>query len=163
MKTALVMCLCAAVLPLTAGCDSMKQPDHSTSMQAQLSLYTRLGGEPAIKAVVDDFVARAAGDPKVNFTRVGTAMAWNPSESNVAHLKLGLVNLIGQLTGGPQKYTGRDMKTVHRGMMITDAEFNALAADLAASLDKFNVPAKEKGELMTIVAGTRGDIVERLN
>ncbi len=112
---------------------------------------------------MDDFVARAASDPNVNFTRAGTPMAWNATEANVAHLKMGLVNLIGQLTGGPQKYTGRDMKSVHRGMMITDAQFDALAADLAASLDKFNVPAKEKGELLTIVASTRGDIVERMN
>ena len=103
------------------------------------SLYERLGGEGAIKAVVDEFVGRAAGNPKVNFTRKGTDREWEATPANVLALKNGLVNLIGQLTGGPQKYTGKDMKTVHTGMKITDAEFNALAGDLVGALDKFKV------------------------
>src|SRR5215471_5370525 len=50
-------------------------------------LYERLGGEPAIKAVVDDFVARAAANPKVNFTRKGTTVEWEASAENAAVLK----------------------------------------------------------------------------
>ena len=53
------------------------------------------------------------------------------------------------------------MKSSHKGMMITDAEFNALAADLKASLDKFKVPSPDQEELIKIVASTRGDIVEK--
>ena len=121
----------------------------------QKSLYERLGGEPAITAVVDDFTARAAADPKVNFLRGGKY-----ATVDVPKLKKHLVNLVCSVTGGPQKYTGRDMKTLHKGMAITDAEFDALAADLVASLDKFKVPAKEKDELLKIVASTRADIVE---
>ncbi|HEX3151440.1 MAG TPA: group 1 truncated hemoglobin [Gemmataceae bacterium] len=125
------------------------------------SLYERLGGEAAIKAVVDDFVARAAGNPKVNFTRKGTDKEWKPTPENVEHVKKGLVDLVGMVTGGPQKYTGGSMKDVHKGMKITQDEFNALAADLKATLDKFKVPAKEQDELMKIVGSTAGDIVER--
>jgi hemoglobin len=122
---------------------------------AEKSLYERLGGEPAITAVVADFVGRAAADPKVNFFRDGKYKG-----IDVPRLNRLLVEFIGQATGGPQKYTGRDMKQVHKGMKITDAEFDALAADLAASLDKFKVPAKEKKELLAIVGTTRKDIVE---
>jgi hemoglobin len=122
---------------------------------AEKSLYERLGGEPAITAVVADFVGRAAADPKVNFFRDGKYKG-----IDVPRLKRLLVEFIGKATGGPQKYTGRDMKQAHTGMKITDAEFDALAADLAASLDKFKVPAKEKKELLTIVGTTRKDIVE---
>jgi hemoglobin len=125
------------------------------------SLYERLGGEAAIKAVVDDFVARAAANPRVNFTRKGTGMEWEPTPENVERLKRSLEDLIGQVTGGPQKYRGRSMKAAHRGMMITDAEFDALAADLKATLDKFNVPKQEQDELFQIVGSTRGDIVEK--
>ena len=53
------------------------------------------------------------------------------------------------------------MATAHTGMQITSAEFDALAADLAASLDKYKVPAKEKNELLTAVAGTKKDIINR--
>ena len=124
------------------------------------SLYERLGGEPAITAVVEDFVGRAASDPAVNFTRQGTSRAWDPTPDNVAKLKARLVQFIGMATGGPQNYEGQGMKDVHVGMAITGAEFDALAADLKASLDQFNVPAKEQGELLAIVGTTRADIVE---
>jgi hemoglobin len=122
---------------------------------AEKSLYERLGGELAITAVVEDFVGRAAADPKVNFFRDGKYKG-----IDVPRLKRQLVEFIGKATGGPQKYTGRDMKQAHKGMKITNAEFDAIAADLAASLDKFKVPAKEKNELLTIVGTTRKDIVE---
>jgi hemoglobin len=124
-------------------------------------LYERLGGQKAITAVVDDFVARAAGNPKVNFTRKGTDVEWKPSEENVKVLKRHLVQLVSKVTGGPQKYEGRDMKTAHRGMTISDEEFDALAGDLIATLDKFKVPKQEQDELVKIVASTRKDIVER--
>lgn len=125
------------------------------------SLYERMGGEAGIKAVVDDFVARAAANPAVNFTRKGTANVWDPTPANVARLKQGLVDFIGQAAGGPLKYTGPDMKAVHKGMMITEAEFDALAVDLQASLVKLKVGAAEQAELMKAVAATRGDIVEK--
>lgn len=125
------------------------------------SLYERLGGEKAITAVVDDFVARAAKNDKVNFFRKGTDKEWKPTPAQVDQLKKHLVDLIGMATGGPQKYSGRDMKSSHAGMKITEAEFNALAADLKDTLDKFNVPAKEQGELFKIVGSTKDDIVEK--
>jgi hemoglobin len=124
------------------------------------TLYDRLGGDQAIRAVVDDLVARAAADPKVNFTRKGTPKEWKPTPENVEHVKKMLVELIASATGGPQKYTGKSMKDVHAGMKITHAEFDALAADLKATLDKFKVPAREQDELMKIVAATAPDIVE---
>lgn len=128
-------------------------------MEKAASLYDRLGGEAAIKAVVDDFVGRAAGNPKVNFTRKGIK-EWEASPANVAQLKVRLVQLIGAVTGGPQKYEGKDMKSLHAGMKITSAEFGAIAGDLKATLDKFKVPAKEQAELMKIVGSTAADIVE---
>ena len=125
------------------------------------SLYDRLGGDVAIKAVIDDFVGRAAANPKVNFTRKGTDKEWKPTPENVEHVKKGLVDLVGMVTGGPQKYTGRSMKDVHAGMKITPGRVRCPAADLKATLDKFKVPAKEQDELMKIVGSTAGDIVEK--
>ncbi len=146
---------CTSIAPAPMTAPSVPAPP----MEKVASLYERLGGEAAVKAVVDDFVGRAAGNPKVNFTRKGIK-EWEASEANVAKLKTNLVNLIGALTGGPQKYTGKDMKSLHAGMKITTAEFGALAGDLKATLDKFKVPAKEQAELMKIVGSTQGDIVE---
>jgi len=143
---------------LSSGCESSSKSESRPSSTA--SLYERLGGEPAIKAVVDDFVTRAANDPRVNFFRKGQAREWKPSDADVATFKTRLVQFIGMATGGPQKYEGTDMKTAHAGMKVTNNEFNALAADLSASLNKLNVPAKEQAELLAIVETTRKDIVE---
>ena len=102
------------------------------------SLYDRLGGKGAIQAVVDDFVNRVAADARIN-------QRFN--NTDIVKLKTLLVEFVCQATGGPCQYTGQDMETSHAGMDLVDDEFNALVEDLIASLDKFKVPAKEKGEL----------------
>ena len=155
--------LVSVAVGFVSGCKSESHDEHKmpgSKMMSEKSLYDRLGGEPAITAVVDDFVGRAAADPKVNFTRKGTGMEWQATAQNVAHVKKMLVQFIAKASGGPQQYEGRDMKSVHKGMKISNAEFNAIAADLKASLDKFKVPAKEQSELLAAVEGTRKDIVE---
>ena len=147
--------------PMMAGPVVYPAPLVPTQPVQEKSLYERLGGDKAIEAVIDDFVPRAAANPKVNFTRKGTAAEWDPTPENVARLKKGLVDLIGMVTGGPQKYSGGDMKTVHAGMKISNAEFDALAGDLVATLKQFNVPQAEQQELLGIIAATREAIVEK--
>ena len=85
-------------------------------------LWARLGGEPAVKAVVHDFVALAADDPQVDFTRGGR---YPLDAAGIANLERLLVELISAVSGGPLGYEGRAMKPVHRGMAITDAQFDA--------------------------------------
>ena len=149
------LCALALVSPAAHAKKQAAKPAAPAAATAEKPLFERLGGEPAITAVVDDFVGRAATNPKVNFLRDGKF-----AKIDVANLKVRLVQFISMATGGPSKYEGRDMKTAHAGMKIKSAEFDALAGDLSASLDKFKVPAKEKGELMTIAASTKPAIVE---
>jgi hemoglobin len=52
------------------------------------------------------------------------------------------------------------MKTTHAGMKISESDFNALVQDLVAALDKFNVPAQEKGELLALLGPMKKEIVE---
>jgi hemoglobin len=140
-----------AVLSMAAtGCQS----------NAPKPLYDRLGGNVMISAIVEDFVGRAAGDPRVNFTRKGTSAEWQATPENVDKLKVHLTEFLDAATGGSEEYEGRDMHSVHAGMHITSAEFDAIEADLAKSLAKYDVPAKETSEVMAIVEGTRKDIVE---
>jgi hemoglobin len=137
----------ALAVGLAAGCSSAMD----SGMQTR-SLYDRLGGKPAIQAVVDDFVGNVAADTRIN-RRFGS--------TSIPRLKGMLVDQICEATGGPCKYTGRSMKDAHAGMKITDPEFNALVEDLVKSLDKFKVPAREKQELLTALGGMKGDIVNR--
>lgn len=124
---------------------------------AKKPLWERLGGEMAVRAVVKDLIAAAAPDPKVNFFRDGK---FPLDAAGAKKLEQYLVEMVSSATGGPLKYTGRDMKTAHAGMKITDAEFDALAGHLITVLKKYNVPKAELDELVGIVASTRKDIVE---
>ncbi|HUP00617.1 MAG TPA: group 1 truncated hemoglobin [Gemmatimonadota bacterium] len=137
------------------------EPDTVDTATAgpEQSLYDRLGGETAIASVVDTFVARAAADAELNFTRQGTANEWEATPENVDLLKERLVQFVGQATGGPQVYEGEDMGAAHEGMAITDAEFDRLGGHFQGSLDAHAVPAAEQDELLAIVETTRGAIV----
>jgi hemoglobin len=155
-----VVATAAVMLVLSAGCQYMpwydKKPAAATTAPAKpakvakekeptRSLYDRLGGESAIRTVVDDFVARAAADEKVNFARKGVAgHEWQPTPENVQKVKDRLFQFVCVATGGPQKYEGQDMGTVHKGMQITDAQFDAIADDLQQSLDALKVPGASK-------------------
>ncbi len=138
------------------GCNTMEStPDSSMSKSpamADKSLYDRLGGKPAITAVVDDFVARVAADSRINGKFANT---------DIPRLKMLLVEQICQASGGPCTYTGRSMKATHLGMGVSSSDFDALVGDLVATLNKFKVPEREKNELLGALGPMKSDIVEK--
>ena len=71
-----------------------------------------------------------------------------------------LVNFLAAKSGGPLYYRGREMKLSHVGMKIDAEDWAALMRHLNATLDKFKVPAKERGEVVAFIESTRADIVE---
>lgn len=120
-------------------------------MSQMASLYERLGGLDAITAAVDSFVARGAGDDRINqkFAR-----------TDVPRLKKEFTDQLCEATGGPCTYTGRNMRDTHAGMKVTDGEWDAFFQDLAAVLDQFKVPEKEQKELIGLLRPMRDEIVE---
>ncbi len=145
MIRAVMMAVLAASLSACASApaDTSSEP----------TLYQRLGGREAIKGVVDDFVANVAADPRVNSRFKGLDAV------KIGKLQTDLSDQICDATGGPCAYLGRDMKAVHKGMGITEAEWNATVEDLVKSLTKFKVPAKEQQELLAILGPMKKDIV----
>lgn len=115
------------------------------------SLYERLGGLTAITAVVESFVARCAGDDRINrkFER-----------TDIPRLKKMLVDQVCEATGGPCTYTGRGMPETHDGMGVTAREFDALVEDLVATLEEFDVPRAEQEQLLGLLGPMRDEIVE---
>ena len=125
----------------------------AVSAPAKASLYKRLGGREGIALVVDQFVANVVADDRVN----ARFKALKPEQ--VFKLRSNLADQICDATGGPCSYLGADMKAVHKGMAISDAEWNATVENLVKALDKFNVPAAEKNELLAALSPMKKDIV----
>lgn len=119
------------------------------------SLYKRLGGYDAIAAVVDDFAARLTQDSQLSRFFQGA------SQDSIRRIRQHLVDFVCQATGGPCYYLGRDMKTSHTGLAITEGDWNRMVELFKATLAKFKVPQKEQDELIALVATTKGAIVEK--
>ena len=121
------------------------------------TLFTNLGGLTAISAVVDEFLGIVVADNRINKFFAATVA----SPQRVTALRQNLIDQVCAGAGGPCAYTGKDMKSAHRTMQITDVEFDALVEDLVKALDKFNVPLPEKAALIGVLAPMRADIVEK--
>ncbi len=128
--------LCA--LPLTA--------------RAEDSLYTQLGGKPALEAVVDGLLQRATRDPRIqDFFK----------ETNLQYLRTQLVDQLCAASGGPCRYEGESMKNAHAAMGLKQAHFNALVEDLQDALDAAGIPFSTQGRLLALLAPMHRDIVTR--
>jgi hemoglobin len=143
-RTLLVCSLLLAATSLLAA-DAPKSP----------SLYTRLGGYDAIAAVTDDFIGRLAADKQVSRFFAGH------SQDSLMKIRQHVVEFLCSATGGPCVYMGRDMKTSHKGMGITESDWDLSVKALVATLDKFKVPEKEKGEVLAAVGPLKAQIVEK--
>ena len=137
---------------LLAACMTATQAQQAP---AQQSLYQRLGGYDAIAAVTDDFIVRLNGDARFARLLVGL------SGDSKKRLRQHVVEQLCEATGGPCFYMGRTMLSSHAGLGITEQEWDVAAGFLSATLDKFKVPAREKGEVLAFVTGLKADIVDK--
>jgi hemoglobin len=120
----------------------------------QPTLYVKLGGYDAIVAVANDLVGRLQSD-------AGLGRYWqHRGEDGIKREKQLLIDFLAASAGGPVYYTGRDMKTSHRGMKINEADWSAFLGHLQETLDAFKVPQTEMDEVVAFVQSTKADIVE---
>ena len=120
--------------------------------RADNTLYESMGGEPALRVALDHFADIVVADDRINFTF---------AEANMAKFKQLLFEQLCNLSGGPCKYTGRDMRTSHAKLNINNAEFNALAEDLYISLGQAGVPYRLQNKLMALLAPMQHEIVKK--
>jgi hemoglobin len=118
------------------------------------TLYERLGGYDAIAAVANDLLPRLQADAQLG-------RYWqNRGEDGIRREKQLLIDFLCSNAGGPLYYTGRDMKTSHQGMKISEADWSAFMGHLHATLETFKVPEAEYGEVVAFVESTKADMVE---
>lgn len=146
---ALAVCL-ALLAPLRA------EEKSGAAAPAPKPLYERLGGLKPITLVVDDFIDRLLKNEVLN---ANPAIRAGRDSSPAPYLKVQVSVQVCQVTGGPCRYTGKDMKSAHAHLNITEEEWTVMAGEFKASLDKFKVPEAEQQELFAIVGKTKADIV----
>lgn len=118
------------------------------------SLYTRLGGYDAIVSVTDNLLPRLVGDPQLS-------RFWkHRGADGVQREKQLLIDFLCSSAGGPLYYTGRDMAVSHKGMGITESDWEIFLGHVQATLDAFSVPDQEKREVVGFIESTKSDIVE---
>jgi len=123
--------------------------------QTGATLYTRLGGYDAIAAVADDLLPRLMSD-----SQLGRYWAHRGADG-IRREKQLLIDFLCASAGGPLYYTGRDMATSHKGMGITTKDWETFLRHVQATLDKFQLPERERREVLAFVESTRADIVEK--
>jgi hemoglobin len=124
----------------------------SAGARADKTLYDSMGGEPALRTAVEHFADLVQTDDRINFTF---------AEADMSKFKKLIFEQLCNLSGGPCKYTGRDMRTSHVKLNINNAEFNALAEDLYIALDRAGIPYRLQNKLMALLAPMQHDIVTK--
>jgi hemoglobin len=114
------------------------------------TLYERLGGEEGISAIVRDTLDLHLKNPLIN------ARYQDKDREKLHRLS---VEFFSMGTGGPAKYTGRDMRETHKGMNISEQEFIAVIDDILGALDKNKIPPETKTEVLGILYSMKGEIV----
>jgi len=122
--------------------------------EKEKTLYQRLGGYDAICAVANDLLPRLQADPQL-----GRFWA-HRGDDGVAREKQLLIDFLCASAGGPMYYRGRDMLLVHRGMRISDSDWNVFLGHAAATLAKFQVADTEKHEVVAFVQSLKKECVE---
>lgn len=119
------------------------------------SLFDKIGGEAAVNAAVDLFYRKVLADNRINKFFAGTDM-----ERQAAKQKAFLTVALG----GPNKYTGKDMRDGHAHLVkqgLNDSHFDAVMEHLGATLTELKVPGELIAQAAAIAESTRNDVLGR--
>lgn len=120
----------------------------------QKSLYERLGGYDGITAFTNDLLPRLQADSQLG-------RFWqNRGDDGIAREKQLLIDYLCENAGGPMYYTGRDMKSSHKGMKISESDWSVFLGHAGATMETLQVPKQECDEIVNFVLSLKDDIVE---
>ena len=123
-------------------------------MDPERPQYHRLGGYDAIAAFADDLLPRLMNDCQL-------AVYWKGKcKDSLSKERQLLVDFLCSAFGGPTRYTGRDMKTSHDGLAISESDWNVFIQHTTATLNDLGVAEREKGEVLAAAQSLKADIVE---
>ncbi|MHA4843979.1 group I truncated hemoglobin [Flavitalea antarctica] len=126
--------------------------ENKTTTIEKKSLYERLGGESGVKNIVNDVLDKNRSNPLIGH---------HFQETDMARLKQLVFEFFSMGTGGPHQYTGRDMRTSHAGLNITEEDFLSANEDTLQALEENGIGEAEKNEVIAILNSMKGDVVRK--
>ncbi|CAN7303165.1 globin [Acidovorax sp. Leaf78] len=148
---AVMACMGApAALAQAAPSSTATPATNAAATSAPAGLYLALGEKPGIARLMDDFVNRVVKDPRIG----GHFKDVKPQA-----LKESLTDQICQISGGPCKYEGADMKSAHADMDINKGHFNALVEVLQSAMDAQGIPFVQQNRLLALLAPMHRDVI----
>ena len=150
-KTLIALAVClSGLLAAPAFAQTAAAQAAATAAAAPAGLYQALGEKPGITRLMDDFVNRVVKDPRIG---------GHFKDVKPAALKESLTDQICQLSGGPCKYEGADMKSAHADMDINKGHFNALVEVLQSAMDAQGIPFAQQNRLLALLAPMHRDVI----
>jgi hemoglobin len=126
-----------------------------TQTNEEKTLYERLGGYDAIAAATDDLLlGRLVNDPELGVYWKGKC------QDSLRNDRQLIVDFLVEAAGGPPYYRGRDMKTTHTGLGITEREWEIFMRHTRAMLAHLAVPERESQEVLSFVESLKRDVVQ---
>jgi hemoglobin len=133
----------AALFALLSAC-------AAETVRTPTTLYDQLGGEKGVAALTDASIDHYAADPRVAPTFAHT---------DIRRFRRMFALYICQVADGPCHYTGDSMAEVHRGMNLSETQFNAVVEDLTAAMTSLSIPVRVQNRLLKRLAQVRGDVI----
>lgn len=115
-----------------------------------MSVYDDIGGAAAVDAAVDIFYRKVLADDRIS-------QYFNTVDMEAQHAKQKAFLTVA--FGGPNHYTGKDMREAHKHLNLSEDDFTAVAENLNATLEELNVPQNKIDEVMAIAASTKNDVL----
>ncbi len=123
-------------------------------MSSERSLYERLGGYDGIAAITDDFLGRVMADEKIGYYWAGDSQDTRRRDRQL------IVDFLSEASGGPTFYTGRDMKTSHEGLDISQDDWEVFMRHTIEALENVEIHDKEMDDCLAVIENLSADIVE---
>lgn len=115
-----------------------------------MSVYDDIGGAAAVDAAVDIFYRKVLADDRISHY-------FDTVDMEAQHAKQKAFLTVA--FGGPNDYTGKDMREAHKHLNLSEGDFTAVAEDLLATLEELNVSKDNIDAVMTIVGGAKNDVL----
>ena len=127
------------------------------SIAEERTLFERLGGTPGITAIVEDVIEAHMNNPAIN----ERFLPYRDQPERLAKIKQHIIDFFSAGSGGPVEYKGRDMKTTHKGMDITPADYMHVMDDIMGVLEKHKIDDESKKDVLYILWSLKKTIIAK--